>query len=226
MTSLLLQTEYTDRDSNNSANPTERFIISLNEVDFSKSRSRESGQAEQTGFMIDRFLASVERRAFRMAEIATGNSEDALDIVQESMLALVRNYADRDEREWGALFQRILQNKIYDHHRKQSVRARFRAWFSPAKQEDEVDDTDPIQHAADPVDGNPLAAMKTEQATQQLIAALQQLPLRQRQAFMLRAWEGLSSKETAAAMACSEGSVKTHYSRALTSLRQQLEAYW
>lgn len=176
--------------------------------------------------MIDRFLASVERKAFRMAEIATGNADDALDIVQETMMALVKNYADRSEQEWSALFQRILQSKIYDHHRKHSVRERVRGWLSLAKNDDDCEEGDPLQQAADPVDTNPLKAVKSEQATEQLIRALRLLPLRQRQAFMLRAWEGLSSKETAMAMQCSEGSVKTHYSRAMASLRQQLEAYW
>ncbi len=158
-----------------------------------------------------------------MAQIATGNRDDALDIVQDAMLALAKNYAGRDAEEWRALFYRILQSKINDFHRKSLVRNRVKGWLGLGKDREEDLEADPIQQVPDPVTGNPLEKLKQASATKEMIAALEQLPVRQQQAFMLRSWEGLSVKETAAAMSCSDGSVKTHYSRAVRTLRDKLE---
>lgn len=174
---------------------------------------------------LDQFLAAVEQRAYRLAFIATSQREDALDIVQDAMLRLARRYGDRDAEQWGPLFQRILQSVIRDWYRRTKVRNRWRQFFASSAAEDEATE-DPLATrfaAADPEPGRQLV---NRQAMEALDAALHRLPLRQQQAFLLRQWEGLSVRDTAAAMRCSEGSVKTHFSRALTALREQLHEHW
>lgn len=173
---------------------------------------------------LDRFLAGVERRALRMAEIATGNRDDALDIVQEAMLTLARQYGDRGTADWGPLFQVCLQSRINDWHRRRSVRDRFRVWLSFGR-DDEGDQDDPLEQVADVGAREPWQLIDGEQALQRIDATLRALPLRQQQAFMLRVWEGLDVAATAQAMGCSEGSVKTHLFRAMQSLRNALQEY-
>jgi RNA polymerase sigma-70 factor (ECF subfamily) len=159
-----------------------------------------------------------------MAEIATGNSEDALDILQDSMYKLVQKYAGHDPREWGALFQTILQSRIKDHHRRSAVRNRYRVWFG-RKDDDDEEGVDPIQTMADEHGSRPESELEMSASMEILDEAVRQLPARQQQAFMLRALEGLDVAETAKVMKCSEGSVKTHYFRALAVLREKLEDY-
>jgi RNA polymerase sigma-70 factor (ECF subfamily) len=173
---------------------------------------------------IDHFLAGVERRALRIAQIATGNDDEALDLVQEAMTRLVQHYADRDGSEWGPLFHCILQSRIRDWYRRTKVRNRWREWFGNKPESDENSD-DPLEAVADPSAG-PDEELKRKRAGSALIAALRTLPLRQQQAFLLRVWEELDVAQTAAAMNCSEGSVKTHLFRALRSLRKQLGEHW
>ncbi len=173
---------------------------------------------------LDRFLASVERRAFRMAQIATGRDEEAHDLVQESMLKLVERYGKRNETEWGPLFHRILQSKIRDWYRRTKVRNRWQRWFSG--NEDGEDTDDPLESIADPAALSVERQLQTKQAAAALDEALRTLPLRQQQAFLLRAWEELDVAQTAAAMGCSEGSVKTHYFRAVQTLRKLLGSHW
>ncbi|HEY8554171.1 MAG TPA: RNA polymerase sigma factor [Burkholderiales bacterium] len=170
---------------------------------------------------LDRFLADVERRAFLMARMATGSAEEAMDIVQDSMLQLVRHYGGRDESEWAPLFHRILQRRIYDWYRRTRVRNRWRHWF---RRDDDAGD-DPLEQQVDPAAADPADALAAERTFADLEAAIAALPLRQQQAFLLRAWEGLDTEQTARAMGCSEGSVKTHYSRALQALRERLKDY-
>lgn len=170
---------------------------------------------------LDRFLASVERRAFVMARLATGNADDAHDIVQDAMLTLVRSYASRGEQEWGPLFHTILQSRIADWHRRSKVRNRLRVWFGKRDE----DDDDPLQNIADGRSADPPTQLKDKQAMAALESAIGKLPLRQQQAFMLRVWEGLDVAQTACAMSCSEGSVKTHYSRAVHTLRERLKEH-
>lgn len=175
---------------------------------------------------MDHFLASVERRALRMAELAVGNRDDALDLVQDAMLGLVRKYSHKSEDEWGALFYRILQSRIRDWYRRSKVRYRVFGWLSHRHNADEENDHDPLQQAADPAAPEPSRLVGNDQSMATLERALQSLPLRQQQAFLLRSWEGLDVAATAFAMGCSEGSVKTHYSRAVHKLREQLEGHW
>lgn len=176
-----------------------------------------------TSGRLDAFLASVEKRAFRMAQIATQDRDDALDLVQDAMLQLARHYAGRAEAEWPPLFYRILENRIRDWQRAQTVRRRLFFWRQPL--DAESDDEDPIDNLPD-AGADTLAGLQRQQSMEVLEGALRALPARQRQAFELRIWQGLSVDETAAAMGCSDGSVKTHLSRALHSLRAQLEGVW
>ncbi|TDR38933.1 RNA polymerase sigma-70 factor (ECF subfamily) [Tahibacter aquaticus] len=172
---------------------------------------------------LDGFLRGVERRALRMAEFATANREEALDLVQDAMLAFVRNYAAKPEADWPPLFHRVLDSRLTDWHRRNQVRSRWLSSWWPAKNDEEAED--PIATAPDPGEVGPLARLMGEDAGQALDVALKQLPLRQRQAFLLRIWEGLDVADTATAMRCGEGSVKTHLWRALNALRQALEAH-
>ncbi len=176
---------------------------------------------------LDRFLAGVERRAFRMAETATGNREDALDLVQDAMMGLVKSYADRSEQEWSPLFYRILHNGIKDWYRRGKVRSRLRLLLGQSRDpEDSEEQADPIQNAPDTQQGDTMRQVHREDAIDRLQSALKTLPERQQQAFLLRTWEGLDVAQTAFAMKCSAGSVKTHYSRALHRLRAMLEDHW
>lgn len=171
---------------------------------------------------LDRFLAGVERRALVMAEIATSSREEALDLVQESMLAFVRAYANKPEEQWPPLFHRVLQNRIRDWYRRSKVRNRWKAWLGFG---DSDDDTDPIQSLPDPRRSTPESELKQADTGKAIVAAVGRLPLRQQQAFMLRTWEGLDVATTARVMGCSQGSVKTHLSRAMQTLRLSLEEY-
>lgn len=172
---------------------------------------------------LEQFLADVERRAYRMAEIATGNPEDALDILQDAMYKLVQKYAARPAREWGPLFQTILQSRITDYYRRNSVRNRYFSWLSGTN--DDEDREDPIQTAPDVNALSVEDGIDLDSSMDVLDGAIRQLPQRQRQAFMLRALEGLDVAETAGVMKCSQGSVKTHYFRALANLKKKLVDY-
>jgi len=171
---------------------------------------------------LDRFLADVQGRAYRIAQIATNSSDDALDLVQDAMFKLVEKYADRDEQEWGPLFHSILQSRINDWHRRGTVRRRVMGWLSRS----EDDEEDPIERVADEAQRSPEQHVQMNVSMEKLQEALQALPLRQQQVFLLRVWEGLDVRQTAQAMACAEGSVKSHYSRAVHTLRQQLGEHW
>lgn len=164
----------------------------------------------------------MQSRAYRIAHIATGNQQEALDLVQDAMFKLVEKYSDRPEEELAALFYRILSSRINDWHRRSKVRNRFRRWLY----DDPESKEDPIQTAPDEYGSRPDRASESSESMQKLEQALQTLPLRQKQAFLLRAWEGLDVKQTAIAMSCAEGSVKTHYSRAVHFLREQLAGHW
>lgn len=177
---------------------------------------------------LSEFLKSVERRAFKQAYFAVHDDHVALDVVQDSMLKLSEKYADKPLEELPMLFQRILQNTIRDHYRRQKVRNLWVTLFSalsPAKEDEEVDPLDTLEAA----DGTNLAANPAQQAERlQTIGLIEEelgkLPQRQRQAFLLRYWEGLDVAQTAEVMGCSEGSVKTHCSRATHSLAEALKA--
>ncbi len=174
---------------------------------------------------LEKFLADMERRAFRMAQIALRDADDALDVVQDAMLKLTKNYASRPSTEWRPLFYRILENGIRDLQRRRSVRKRIMTWLPGPKEDPDNEAQDPLDSVADSATAIPETLMQ-HQALEQLEVSLRALPARQREAFMLRNFEGMDVAETARAMGCSEGSVKTHYSRAVHSLREQLGEAW
>ena len=165
----------------------------------------------------------MEKRAFRIAEIATGNRDEALDILQDAMYKLVQKYAKTDPQEWGPLFQTILQSKINDWYRRNAVRNRFRVWLRLDADDEHVES---IHGIADVKSENPEKQSQADRSIEELENALRSLSLRQQQAFILRIWEGMDVAQTARIMKCSQGSVKTHYSRAIHTLREQLGEHW
>ena len=173
---------------------------------------------------LNRFLSDIERRAFSMAQFSANNTEDALDIVQDAMFNFVRRYAEQPEEEWKPLFYKVLNSRIRDWQRRSAVRSRFRAWFGFAGEKND-ETNNPFDLIADSATPDPAAQLLWNDAADTLKTALRSLPLRQRQAFLLRVWEGLDVARTALAMGCSEGSVKTHFSRAVHSLRGLMEEY-
>ena len=178
---------------------------------------------------ISAFLAEVERRAFKQAMFAVRDEHAALDIVQDAMLKLTERYADRPAAELPLLFQRILQNTIHDHFRRQKVRSTWTTLLSAlGKKPDSDDDFDPLETLAADSDSNrasdPADQLQQAQIIEAVESALSRLPARQREAFLLRYWEEFDVEETAAAMGCSEGSVKTHCSRAVHALAAMLKS--
>lgn len=172
------------------------------------------------------FLASVERRAYRIAVLTTRHREDALDIVQDSMCRLVGHYRDRPAGEWPALFYRILNNALMDWHRRGRWRGLFGSLHSDAGSAGiDYNGADAERGFPSP-DPDPARRAEQDQAMVALESALTALPWRQRQVFILRVWEGLDVAQTAAAMGCGEGSVKTHFFRAIHALRAQLGDHW
>jgi RNA polymerase sigma-70 factor (ECF subfamily) len=169
---------------------------------------------------LNQFLAGVELKAFKIAQAALRHEDDALDAVQDAMLQLARAYADRPPEEWKPLFYRILENRIRDMQRRRTVRGRVMAWL-PVRSDDDDEDYDPVAQAPS-LEPQPVRRLELDEAVGALEQALGRLPRRQQQAFLLRTLEGLDVAETAQAMGCSEGSVKTHYFRALQALRAQL----
>ncbi len=168
---------------------------------------------------LGQFLASVELKAFRIAQAALRHEDDALDAVQDAMLQLARAYADRPAEEWKPLFYRILENRIRDLQRRRSVRERVMAWLPFTAEADEA--SDPLATAVSPELPLP-RRIEIDETLSAVQRALGGLPRRQQQVFLLRTLEGLDVAQTARAMGCSQGSVKTHYFRALRALRAQL----
>ena len=153
----------------------------------------------------------------------------ALDVVQDAMLKLTEKYAGKPAGELPMLFQRILQNTIHDHFRRQKVRSTWTTLLSAlGKGEEKDEDYDPLETLAAKSGSNatadPAEQFQQAQIVEIIEQALTRLPARQREAFLLRYWEELDVAETAAAMGCSEGSVKTHCSRAVHALAEMLSA--
>jgi RNA polymerase sigma-70 factor (ECF subfamily) len=176
---------------------------------------------------LSEFLAGVERRAYKQAVFAVRDEGGALDIVQDAMLKLAENYGDRPAAELPLLFTRILQNAIHDHFRRRKVRSTWVTLFSALSGNGE-DDADPLE-TLEALAGSEQAEDASDKFERsQVIAIIEEeiarLPARQREAFLLRYWEDFDVAETAAAMGCSEGSVKTHCSRATHALARALRA--
>lgn len=174
------------------------------------------------------FLAQVERRAFKQAVYAVRDEEAALDIVQDAMLRLSEKYGGQPAEQYPMLFQRILQNAIRDYYRRQKVRSLWTTLFSALSPRTENDDFDPLETLEAEQGSNrgddPSEQLERAQLVGKIEEALKNLPARQREAFLLRYWEEMDVAQTAKAMGCSEGSVKTHCSRAVHALSAALKA--
>lgn len=181
---------------------------------------------------LNEFLASVEKRAFRIVRFSTHSDDDALDVVQEAMTRLISRYRDRGPDEWQPLFFRILENCLMDYHRQQQRFSKLFFWRKSARPDDQ---DGPLESEGSPEaelgpeagsdalePGWLLGQERQRGAVMETIAAL---PVQQQQCFLLRCWEGMSVRETAAAMSISEGSVKTHLSRARQKLNEVVEAH-
>ena len=174
------------------------------------------------------FLSGVERRAFKQAMFAVREEEAALDIVQDAMLKLAEKYGNKPAEELPMLFQRILQNTIRDFYRRQKVRSLWTTLLSalsPGRDDDESDPLDTMEtedHSSLGV--GPAEHLEKSQLIEIIDKELKRLPPRQREAFLLRYWEELDVAETAGVMGCSQGSVKTHCSRAAHALAAALRA--
>lgn len=170
---------------------------------------------------MEAFLMDIEKRAYHMAFFACGTHADALDLLQDSMIKLVTNYKERPSNEWKPLFYKILQNRIRDWHRHQKVRNLVFFWKSNTLD----DETEVFSSQVDYSNQLATPDKEFEKSAQQTAALihLKQLSAKQQQCFLLRSWEGLSVAHTAEAMGCSQGSVKTHYSRAVTKLKSLME---
>ena len=166
---------------------------------------------------LSNFLAEIERRAYKQALFAVHDEHGALDIVQDAMLKLSEKYSEKPVEEYPMLFQRILQNTIRDYYRRSKVRSMWTTLLSSLTphQEEEYDPLETLEVADDSTKSNgPAETLERSQVVKLIEQALESLPARQREAFLLRYWEELDVSQTAAAMGCSEGSVKTHCSRA------------
>ncbi|MCK5725442.1 MAG: RNA polymerase sigma factor [Thiotrichaceae bacterium] len=168
---------------------------------------------------LNQFFLLQEKRALVMARIALNNDDAALDVVQNAMLKHYTHYADRPENEWAKLFQRILQNCINDQFRKRTLRQRFFTLFNSKEEQDEILES---KHVIDESQ-QPLSQLNEHEFSAHLERELRKLTGRQRQSFLLRAWEGYSNEECARLMGCSVGSVKSHYFRAQHKLQQGMK---
>lgn len=190
-------------------------------VELGAGLAREGSTLDQ-GEELEAFLRDVESRAFRIAVVTVRDPDEALDIVQDAMIRLATKYGRKSSEEWRPLFYRILGNRVRDWHRRRAVRGRVLSFFGGQ----EGDEYDPIVAASGPEGEDPAAKLAAGETMRALEAALEQLPARQREAFMLRNFENLDVAGTATAMGCSEGSVKTHHSRAVARLRDLLGEHW
>ena len=172
------------------------------------------------------FLASVEKRAYKRSLFHVRNEEAALDIVQDSMMKLVEYYAPKPAQELPMLFQRILSNTTLDWFRRQKTRNALFTNYNDFGSEDDSQSTDFLEKTGsdtyNPVTESAQDLFSRTETVREIESALQDLPGRQREAFLLRYWEELDVAETASAMGCSVGSVKTHCSRAVAALASAL----
>ena len=179
-------------------------------------------QTNSTHRSMDSFLASVEKQAYVVAYARTQNQDSALDIVQDSMLNMVKNYSNKPTEQWKPLFFKLLQNRITDQYRKRGL-GRLTQWFG-----DRNDDEDSASDAVDQLTSEeigPLTSSDSQELSDAIGTAIEKLSFKQQQVLMLRLWQGLSVKETASAMGISDGSVKTHLSRAVNEMRKHLQEY-
>lgn len=224
---------YCPRDRPTLSHPAEsRQMMSSDTLTFDQvPRLAESGPAADEEALLEqsraleRFLAGVERRAYRIAQMSLRDPDEALDVVQGAMLRLARSYGQRPSEEWKPLFYRILYNGIRDWQRRRAVRSRIISLWPASLRRGTEPEADPIEQVPD-TSPEPSEQLMAAEAMQRLEQELAALPARQQQAFVLRCLEGMGVAETAAAMGCSTGSVKTHYFRAIHALRERLGEVW
>ena len=187
------------------------------------SSRRDSSNSDMRDTKIEDFLKDVSVRAFNICVVSCNNKDDAHDIVQNSMCKLVEKYKHNPSNQWKPLFYTILRNKLNDYYRKKALSNRI---FASRNTDEEYEET--VSYSPNPSDqsNNPQKSIETMERRSALKSALSILPRRQQQAFMFRYWEGFSTRETALAMNCSEGSVKTHLSRANERLRELLKGIY
>ncbi|MFH7347528.1 RNA polymerase sigma factor [Acinetobacter variabilis] len=166
------------------------------------------------------FMQDVTGRALVMMESATqGQHGIAMDLVQEAFISLHKSYAEKSTEEWYPLFYTILNNKLQDWHRKEARRNQPFSFFKKVSLDDDEVEFDNLVDESTP---SPLEFLDQAVTAEEIQEAIAKLPMRQQQAFMLRAWEGFDTQTTAQIMNCTEGSVKTHYHRAIQGLRASL----
>ena len=182
----------------------------------------QNGGAAEHAQTLDEFLQSVQARAFTIARFSTADAEAALDVVQDVMLAFVRRYRNHPGEQRRPLFYRTLNNRLIDWHRKRQRRSR---WSWPWQRVEDLAADGPDRVVATAPAAQPDRQAQGGEFWQALERALRTLPLRQRQVFLLRAWEGLDVDSTAMVLGIGAGSVKTHYFRALAALREALEEH-
>ncbi len=175
------------------------------------------------------FLKSIEKRAFKRTVYAVRDDDAALDIVQDAMIRLAEKYADRPSAELPLLFQRILSNATMDWFRRQRVRNAVMQNMSSFETDNDGGGDFDLLESLETADGQLGAESAADtvargQILQIIETEVEQLPLRQREAFLLRYWEELDVAETASVMGCSEGSVKTHCSRAVRAMSKALRS--
>jgi RNA polymerase sigma-70 factor, ECF subfamily len=199
----------------------------LSQVPARYSRATPKSAAVASDKELSDFLKDVEKRAFKRTFFQVRNEDAALDIVQDSMMKLSEHYGDKPAAELPLLFHRIMSNTTLDWFRREKVRRGVVSNLSDFESKSEDGEFDLLEtlESLEVGDLNESALDATQRSqTMKLIeSAVQELPARQREAFLLRYWEEMDVAETAAAMGCSEGSVKTHCSRAVAALAKSLK---
>ena len=200
------------------------YSIYMDSFPKSAVKALTADSAESTDQRLSLFIKQVSGRALMMMESATGHHDVARDLVQESFISLHQHYAHRPSIEWTPLFYTILNNRLMDWRRQETRKKKRFGWFNPVVV-DEDHELDISHLVEDEQNIDPSEFISKEFTLQEIQKAIARLPIRQQQAFMLRAWENLDTKTTATVMDCSEGSVKTHYHRAIQSLRSHLSQF-
>lgn len=201
------------------------YSIHMDSFPKSDLQSTTANSLESTEQRLSVFIKQVSGRALMMMESATGGQHDiGRDIVQESFIALHRHYANRPTAEWTPLFYTILNNRLMDWRRQETRKQKRFGWFKPVINDDDLE-LDSSLLVEDSQNINPADFLTQEVDLEEIQKAISRLPTRQQQAFMLRAWENLDTRTTASIMQCSEGSVKTHYHRAIQTLRVSLSQF-
>lgn len=174
-----------------------------------------------TSMTMEEFLISIEKRAYKMIELSVRDPGEAMDILQECMIKLVTHYQEHDCTQWKPIFYKMLQNKIRDWHRHQKVKNVLFFWRGEQDNTEVHWDSSRTEYRGELK--TPTEQIEKDQQQADVLRALSELSVKQQQCFILRSWEGLSVAETASIMGCSEGSVKTHYFRAVSKIKQMLE---